>query len=58
MVLQGRSTLDMENAVGRTAGDEEGEYVISTDKHNFINAGIMEARHSTDHQIVLSVLLR
>ena len=36
----------------------KGDYVISTDKHNFINAGIMEARHSTDHRMVLAVLLR
>ena len=34
----------------------QGYYVLSTDRHNFTNAGIREACHSTDNRIILAIL--
>ena len=33
-----------------------GYYVIGTNRHNFFNVGVREARLNTDHHMVLAVL--
>ena len=40
---------------GRQVTGQE-KYVLSTDIHNFTNAGLREALHRTDHRMVLVVL--
>ena len=33
-----------------------GDYFLSTDRSSFVNAGLQETQHGTDHRIILAVL--
>ena len=33
-----------------------GDFILSTDRRSFFNAGLQETRHGTDHRIILAVL--
>ena len=33
-----------------------GYYILSTDKRSFVNVGLQETRHGTDHRLILAVL--
>ena len=50
----GRWTWRMRREGRQVTG--RGEYVLSTSRHTFFNAGVRETRMHTDHQMVLAVL--